>query len=204
MPRQLFDGDGNAVEVPDENEIKAYQEAQAKVSELDAKIKELEADSDPDWRTARKKMKDLSDERDDWKKKAEKAGVEVEPKPLPTEDIGRIAEERAEKVYIERYRDRRLAEFGDKREAVGRFFEKLSNGEKLDENKVDELIMAAARTAGVEVQSNPVNRAMGSSSTSAPNFDPTNNKEKDFADSDSGKGLAAAMGLTQAQVKPKQ
>lgn len=200
MPRELFDAEGVAHQVPDETELKAYQEAQTKVADLEKQMKELEADTNPDWKGAREKMRTLENEVKDWKIKAEKAGVQVEPKPLPMEDLERIADERAEKVYINRHRDRLLESFGDKKEVVTRFYNKLAEGETLNEKKVEELVLAAARTAGISDDSSPTRRAMASSSTSAPNFDSTP-PNANFADTEQGKALGSRLGLTINEAK---
>lgn len=200
MPRELFDAEGVAHQVPDETELKAYQEAQTKVADLEKQMEELKADTNPDWKGAREKMRVLEKEVGEWKAKAEKAGVQTEPKALPMEDLERIADERAEKVFLSRHRDRLIEQFGDKKETVLRFFNKLSEGEKLDEKKVEEFVIAAARTAGITDDSSPMRRAMSSSGTAAPNFDSKPPSES-FADTDGGKALASRMGLTINQDK---
>lgn len=194
MPRELFDSEGKPIEVPDDAELQALRDAANKTKELEGLLEDAKKDASPDWRSARQKMKELETEANEWKTKAEKAGVQVEPRPLAIDEIKRIASEEADQTYINRYRERRLNEFGDRKEAVARLFDKLSGGEKLDEAKVDELMGFAARAAGFEDPGAQARRAMSFGGGSAPNFSDAQ-PNGDFADSAKGKDIAGKLGL---------
>lgn len=194
MPRELFDNAGKPIEVPDDAELQSLREAADKAKELEAQLEEARKDASPDWRSARQKMKELETEANEWKSKAEKAGVQVEPKPLPTDEIRRIASEEADQAYVNRYRERRLGEFGERKEAVSRIFDKLASGEKLNEAKIDEYMGIAARAAGFEDTGSQARRAMSFGGGSAPNFADAQRKS-DFADTEKGKQLSGMLGL---------
>lgn len=194
MPQTVKNSEGADIEVFTKEELEAEKaEASKKAQEAEDKIKELEQELNPNWREARKKMEILEKERDDWKTKAEGAGVKPEPTGVSPDEAKRIAEEAAGATYVNRYKDRVLSGFGDKREIVAKYFEKLTAGEQLDEAKIEQFANDAARAAGVLQQANPLNRAIAAGGGSAPEF---REAPKDgFGDSEAGKSTAAAMGL---------
>ncbi len=197
MPRKLFTEAGDPVEVPEEAEIAAAMEAKGKVDELNQSLEDLKKDMNPNWAESRKTQKRLETELNDWKKKAEAAGVKADPVIVPREDIETLAEKTTNKVILDRHRSRALSQFKDKRELVESYYNKLAAGEELDESKIDDLIGKAASLAGLNQRVNPLNRAIASTSHMAPEFSPP---EDDFSQTEQGKAMAEAMGL---EYKPK-
>lgn len=201
MPRVLYDEEGNPVEgIPDEAELKEFKESKTKIDDLNTKIKELEDDVSPDWRVTRQRIKDLEKEKKDWEKRAKDAGHKEEPVALPKEDIEGIAEKTTNKVLIKQYVSRALASFGDKRDIVEAYYNKLSAGETLTEESADEFIRAAANAANLGNRKPDALRRAMAAGGAPPRFE-MENGEKDYADSEEGKKLADQMGLNQNRIK---
>ena len=202
MPRELYDADGNAVEgIPDDAELKALQqtasekaEADKKVGEFEAKMKEIEGD--PAYKNLgvlREKWKTAEKERDEWKGKAEALGGEQPPKPISQDEVKTAAEAAAEKIYLNKLVERELKQFGDQKDVVKKIFDKLTAGEQLTEEKVEEHLQTAAKAAGLAPTRSSVPTYQGGG---APKFD---NDDKSFADTDEGKARAKAQGWDFAQ-----
>lgn len=193
MPRTIKDASGNDVEVYDKSEV----EAQTKqLTELQERAKQLEQEVNPNWKNARERMSSLEKERDEWKSKAEKAGVQDSRTPDMTE-VERIAEAKAQAALLNSFKNQKLGKFGDKRAAVEAYFNKLAAGEELDEGKIDQYIGDAARAVGIGVPSRDTGAMYGREGMS-PQFPGSPNNplpEDGFGATDRGKGTAAAMGL---------
>lgn len=197
MPRTLFDDKGNPVEVPTDDELRSLQEAQTQLSDARSKLADMEktlGSSDPSIRGMRQRIKDLerltkSAPESDPAADPTQPPQQVQP-PVTAEEIARIAD----RQYVNRYRDRVLAKFGDKAETVRKFFDKFATGEELNEDMVDGYIEAAARAAGVVNIPNPDHMATSFRGHGAPQF-PDPSAKQDFAETDQGKAMASAMGL---------
>lgn len=190
MPRVIKNEAGEDVEVFDKAEIE----------QRESKIKELESDlsvnpSNAAFKQLRKEREQLTKEKEDWMKKAQEAGVKVETPPgISTEEISRIASESAEKTYMSRYKDRVLNQYGDRRETVEKYFEKLSAGENLTEDTIDRLVADAARAVGVNRSPNKDVSSQFGRQGSAPKFVPEV-QDEGFGTTTQGKATASAMGL---------
>lgn len=201
MPREAYDADGNLIQgLPDEAELKTLQEAAAAKAELDAKVAEAQKkledyEKDPAFKNLgilRKKAEEAEKERDEWKTKYETAVPDSQPKYLSSEEAIKIAESVAEKKFLDKTVNNLLNEFGDKKEVVKKFYEKLSQGEELNEEKVKELVQTAANAAGLISQQTPFVTYHGGGT---PKFD----NEKSYADTAEGEAKAAALGMI---IKP--
>jgi hypothetical protein len=193
MPKTIKDESGADVEVYEKTE---YEAASAKVKELEEKTKQLEQETNPNWREARQKMSILEKERDEWKEKASKAGVK-DDRVLDATEIERIAEAKTQQTLLTSYKNQMLSKYGDKREAVEAYFNKLASGEKLDEAKIEQFVGDAARAVGVGVRQRDTGAMFGRGG-SAPEFPGSPNNplpEDGFGASTQGKSTAAAMGL---------
>jgi len=203
MPFEVYDAEGNKVEgVLDPAEVKALQESATKVADLEKELGVIKQEVNPNWQEARRKMKQLEDENANFKKLKEtgktvnEKGEVVEFKENGTSvaDTTKIAEDAAKRVtasaFVENRKKQHLAEFSDdKRKVVEHYFNKLSAGEEMTEEKVDEYMDSARRASGVTV--NPVIRAQSFSSGRGY----SDQKEPEFADSEKGSQFADAMGL---------
>lgn len=198
MPRVLYTEQGDAVEgIPDEEEIKSLTEAKSKVEQLEKQLNDAKQEVNPNWREARQKMDTLQSELEIWKKKASEAGVKEEPKILPKEDYESLAEKKAEQVFLRKYKDRALSQFGEKKAVVESYFNKLSSGEELTEEKVDEYLTAAANAAGLNRK--PSYRAEAGIVTGEPFVE--RREKEDFSETREGLDLAEAMGLSFPKAK---
>lgn len=196
MPRKLFDDQGNEVEVPTEDEIKALNDSATRVADLEKSVKELEEGAHPDWREVRKTKRALEEERDQWKKAAEVAGHKTEPTGVSREDAERIADERAKVALLTNHKESVLRRFGDKREVVEKAFNKLAAGEELSYDKIEEIAGTAARAVGASRDISDTSRSVSSRGTQAPDFGDGKPKDDNFADSEAGKATRDVMGLT--------
>lgn len=195
MPRKLFDEDGSPIEVPTEDEIKAIETAKA---DIEAKMKDLEAESNPNWKAARDKMKELESRNEEYASKLKEAGVKLESASLSREDIERIAQDKAQSMFLERSVESALkGTFGEKYESAKRLFDKLTHGETLDEAKVGKTIKHVAGALGFDDPKDAIHRAVASVG-SAPIFEP---KTESYAETAEGKGLAQAMGISIEEPK---
>jgi len=205
MPRRLFDEEGNAIEgIPDEAELKDLQESKNKLTDAEKRISELSEEVNPNYKALRDARKAAEERAEAAEKKLKESGVASgEEKPMTKEEMEAFVDSRAEQVAMNRYRDRQLSQYGEKRTQVEGIFNRLAVGEKLNEDRVDELMDQAAAAAGIQKtqKRDPLRGAMNFTG-GPPRLEET--KEKDFADSDEGKGLASAMGLSFAKIKPKK
>lgn len=211
MPRDLYDAEGNKVEgVLDDAEMKALQdkaksveESTATITKLQDDLKTIQSEVNPNWQAARIKMKQLEDENAKLKE-LEKTGKTLDEKGQvvdfkgnngpSAEEVARIARESAtqatQSAFVENRKKLHLQEFGeDKRKVVEHYFNKLSAGETLTEEKVDEYMESARRASGLTT--NPINRA--NSFSAGKGF--TNQNEPEFTDTEQGKAWADRMGL---------
>lgn len=196
MPQKLFDAEGKEVEVPTAEELASLTAAATKVSALEASIKDLEEGANPNWKEIRAAKKSLEAERDDWKAKAEAAGHKVEPGGISKTEMERIADERASAALLNEHKNNILSRFGDKREVVESRFNKLSAGEVLTREKIEEIVTESARAVGVVRDISHESRSVSSRGTVAPDFGDGRPKEEGYATSEAGIATRVAMGLT--------
>lgn len=187
MPRVIKGEDGQDIEVFEKTEVEATK------SQYEAKLKEIEQELNPNWREARQKMRDMEKERDEWMEKAKKAGVKEDASSMTKEEIARIASEKAERLYIDKYKERVLSRFGDKKDAVSKYFEKLANGETLTEEMVDKIADDAARAVGIQ-RERDIREVHSAYTGVAPRFE-QELPDQGFGATDRGKATAQAMGL---------
>lgn len=189
MPRKIEGEDGTEIEVFEKTEL---EEAAAKAAKQ--KEEELEGSISPNWREARQKMSTLEKERDEWREKAAKAGFKDESQNVSKEEIAKIASEQAEVKYMERYKERVLSQFGEKKTDVEKYFSKLASGEKLTEDMVDRLAQDAARAVGVRSEPDRSLMSQFGRQGSRPEFAMPEN-DQGFGTTPQGKSTAQAMGL---------
>lgn len=188
MPKKIKDESGTEIEVFESSEVEAIK------AEAERKQKELEQELNPNWREARKKIEDLERSNKEKDDKLAKAGVQSESTGVNKEEVARIASEQAEATYLERYRERVLNQFGDKKETVQKVFDKLAYGEKLSEDAIDRLAADAARTVGISREPDRDLAARNVRGGARPEFEPTS-EDEGFGATAKGKATAAVMGL---------
>lgn len=184
MPKVVKDESGNDIEVFDKAEMEA-----ATVKAAEEKEKALQGDISPNWKSTRQKLAEQEQAIKEKDAKLAELGVKSE-KAMDAADVERIADQR----YLERYKARIFSNFGDKREAVEKYFGKLAAGEKLDEDTIDRLAKDAARAVGVEMRTADVGAMFGRSG-SRPQFESKPNTDDGFGSTEAGKSTADAMGI---------
>lgn len=184
MPRKITDDQGQEIEVYDKAELEAIKQ------EADSKIKELEQEVNPNFREMRQKYEQAIKDKKAADDKLKEFGVKEEGKTLSEEEIARIAD----RQYTERYKERVFDAFGDKKDVVKKYYEKLSQGENIKtEADIERIAQEAARTAGLPSKLDTP-RVQYPNRSSRPEFD-MGGKEEGFGGSEAGKSTAAAMGL---------
>lgn len=182
MPIKVKGDDGQERELYEPAEVESARAEAAKKKE-----DELQGDISPNWRETRKKLKEQEDMIEALKK-----GEKPKSEPITAEDVGKISEAKANEMYLDRYADRVLTQYGDKGETVKAYFNKLKAGEKLDEGRIDQLMQDAARAVGVVTK--PTRPAHQGLHGAAPQF-VEEGKDEGFGASEAGKATAAAMNL---------
>jgi hypothetical protein len=179
-------------------EVEAYTQAEldAAKAESEAKVKALEEEINPNWREARHKMSEQERLLAEKDRKLAELGHKEPVMGLSAEDAAKIAVEKADEVYLGRYRERILSRFGDKKDAIKAYFDKLAAGEKLDEAKIDQYVNDAARAVGVRSEPDRDVMAQYGRGGASPIFPTAPVEGQDgFAATQQGKATAAAMGL---------
>lgn len=164
----LYDIDGNEIEVPSDDEIKelkAKAESASSVSQQVSAIKEILGAKDddnlveavklakesmnPNWPEARRKMDRLTEALKGLDPKIEVNDDGTINKPSEPMDITKITEvatKAAEQKLLSTEIDRQLQRFPEEnREAVKKYFEKLTAGEELSYANIESNIGAAAK-----------------------------------------------------------
>lgn len=208
MPRELTDSEGNKVEVPDEGELKSLNEKAQQAEELATKIKELEEGANPDWRKVRqeqkeleKKLKDAESARDVLKTEAAKQGVKFEEdRKFSADDINKMAEEKANQVFLSRFRALQVSQFGERAKEVDALVGKLSAGEELTEAKLTENIQIAARALGLESNKPNANMHISGSSGYIPSPKELGDQKQKFNETPEGQRLAGALGIDERSL----
>ena len=127
MPRTLFDGDGNEIEVPNEEELtelktkaEGSEEATAKVTELESTITELEKDVNPDWKGLRTKAKNLEKALKDAEVNYDPLTGEVikEAAPLSDEDLDKKIDAGVQKKLVTAHKKTLLSGYDDEQKQV--------------------------------------------------------------------------------------
>lgn len=196
MPRTLFNEDGSSVEVPDAEEIQKLVDEK---SALATKLEELGGEAGPDWKNLRREKKEIEDKLKKFESKAKEKGFSLEDEEketLETEKIKKITQEEIRKRDLDDRMDEVLAEVPeDKRENVKHFFNKLSAGEEMTEEKFDTFVASSLQAVGIgrEVEAPVVRRVTASvGGSGVPKF---STKPKKFGDTEQGKAFAARIGL---------
>lgn len=202
--RKLYAEDSTEVEVPDEAELKALQEKATKVEELEKKLKEAEEfnGAPADLRKRLKELKAESEVAALKLKKFEETGKTLDDKgqvidfkpTLTAEEIEARQISVAHKVMVDVEKQKIFTKIpAEKRELVEKYYNKLTHGEQVNISNLGEYIEAAYNAAGLNIQVDPIKRAIANINGKAPSFE---TKRDDFAESDTGKARAAAMGLS--------
>jgi len=209
MTRELLDSEGNKVEVPDDAELKTLQEKADQTDALQGKIKELEEGVNPDWRKVRQEQKALEVRlaeaeaaRSALKSEAEKQGVRIEEdKKFTADDIGKLAEEKANQVFLSRYRALQVAQFGERAKEVDALVGKLAAGEQLTEESLMSHIQIAARALGLESNNQNNNMNIAGSSGFVPDPKDLGDNRKRFSETEEGQQLAGSLGLDDSTLQ---
>ena len=184
MPRKITDDQGQEIEVYDKAELEAIKQ------EADARVKELEQDINPNWKEARRRIAEQDQLLKEKDTKLSQFGVKEEGKTLSEEEIAKIAD----RQYTERYKERVFDTFGDKKDVVKKYYDKLSQGENIKtEADIERIAQEAARTAGVPSKLDTP-RVQYPNRSSRPEFE-MGGKEEGFGSSEAGKRTAVEMGL---------
>lgn len=193
MERVLFDENGNEVIVPDEQTINDFKaghdkniERRETEKELKNSLKEFESDDKSmNFRTMRKQNDSLK------AKLVEKGEVisddgKIEKKidNLTEEKIAEITKKTTNKMFLENRVSSELSriEDKDKRAIVKKYFEKLSAGEELSNEVIENNLDKAMTLVDISLKSS------NSISTSGlpPRFE-SSDKKKDFTETEEGK-----------------
>ncbi len=209
MPRELYDKDGNAVEVPDDDEVKSLREQAEAKTKLEKELEEAKAAADPDWAKTRSIIKGQEREIARLRKLEEQGktvndkGEVVDFKPsFSAQEIEERANVAGRRAAVGQMVDERKEEYlggldDEKRKVVLHLFDKFSAGEEMTPRKVDEYMGMAMRAMDIRHDS-PASRAAAASGRS---MKPDGRPEESFADTERGKTLAGNIGLTFTQEK---
>jgi hypothetical protein len=192
MPQTLYKEDGSPVEVPTTEEIEAQTEQKLgeTKAEYDNRIAEIEKDVNPNWREARKTMA----EQETKIKALESQGKTINEKgeivdlnrTLTMQDVERISEEKAQAVALSQIKGTLLSKYdAETRPVVEKYFNKLTQGEKLDDSNISTFISDAERAAGL---SSSKNRAPVFSGQS-----PIHSPSESFAETVEGKTMMSQL-----------
>ena len=208
-PRKLYDTDENGklveIEVPTAEELEAQisQKVGETKAEYDNRIKEMEADLNPNIRelrqgfnAAKKKIEALEAQGKTLDDNGNVIDKEIKYNP---EDIDRKINESIAKSTFTTEKQRLLGRFGDKKDLVEHYLNKLLTGE-------DQTVENLYKFAGeAEQLANPGGSdRIPSSVTSRPPVDTFNEygqKADDFADNPAGKDFGSQMGLVYSKIK---
>ena len=191
--RTLYNEDGTEVQVPDEQELQALQEAKSKVEAiptLEAQIEELKQAANPNFKAIREKEERL-------KSALKSKGIELDKDGLPIitpdEEQAKIIDQRVQQATIRSLVNRAAREFGENSEAVIAKFNKLTAGEEVNEDNYDNYLQEAIRAVGIVEEKpvvNPARKAAFTSRGTAPLP-----KEDNFAETNEGSELGKRLGL---------
>ncbi len=200
MPRTIVLEDGTEEEVPTQEELQALQE---KASQADTLAKDIEAlrvesedKSNPDWRLARQKMKNMEAKLAQAGKKLDDEGNIIDTTSSLSSDqileqAKTVATQAATSVALNQFKDELLRSFNEEdRKVVEHYFTKLSAGEELDFNKVRKFVDEASRLAQ-PADSTPQRVSPGSGAPPRISLDKNGNQAKQsYSETDEGRQTA--------------
>ena len=209
------DEEGKLIEVEAVPQADFEKEVQAKVAEKEETWKkekeDLEAGVNPNWKEIRRKEKE-KDAEINRLRELEKKGKTLDDKgevvdykqTVTPQDVQKTAEEVAlsatQKFYLNQQIKQHLKNLPqDKQEAVKKVFDKLSAGEQLDEDKVDDYMEMARNSVGVQRKST---RTASNFAGAGSAFRNEMKDDEDYADKPEGKEFISRMGL--GQYSPKK
>lgn len=203
MPKKVKLEDGSEIEIPTEEELKGLNEKASKSDELSKKVSELEADSqNRNWSALRKqneKMKELL--KSQSKEIDEEGNIKDFAKTFSQEDVQKMVQESTNKALLEQHINMSIRGLDEnKRKVVLANYGKLSTGEDVNLENVDNFIKSAMSASGISTDANNLSAALGSSAPYSRGVAPAGDKDKGFAESEAGKGLANSLGI-ETEVK---
>lgn len=209
--RKLYDDDGNEIEVPSEEELKALQEKAEKADKaeeyeklvssvrtaLDIKeddditeaVKLAKEAANPNWKDARDKIKRLTDyAKANGANVDEKTGEVMKEEKLDPTKIAEEAKAAARQEIYQQQLSQKLSKYPeDKRQVVESYFKKLSAGEELNSEVIEKYVGEAESLTFPKGVSTP------SVDGGTPNLDESN--AEDFSNTQEGKQMAEGMNL---------
>lgn len=157
MPRTIVTEDGNTIEVPTEEELKALQDSAAKAEEFRKKAEDLEAakskyESDPvekNWRELRAKTERLEAQiKEQGKMVAADGTISDAPKSLTPEEIEAKARAAARSELVGQQKKNLLSKFDDeKKKVVEHYLDKLTAGEDVSVDNIEKFVQEASLLA---------------------------------------------------------
>ena len=199
MAKTLYNEEGDAFEVPDDEEIASLREQVEAKAALEAELTELKEQSNPNWQEARKKIKALETINANLQKEGKSVndeGVIVESNAQMTrEQIIKEAEQAAVNALLDQRKAQLFSQYDEnQRPIVESYFNKLSTGEQLNLNNIENFAKQAEILSfpnQKQSQGRTYNNSFGASVPPAPK------KEMD----ESIKEIGKAMGLTEDDMK---
>lgn len=226
MPKTLYDENNNAVEVPTDEELQTQIEEKTKEAveksgadfenqmrekyeipegtTVDDYVKELQDSGDPNWKEARRIMKNQETVIEQLKKEGktldDQGNIIDKPESFSKEDVANQSREVVQDEMYKAEKTKLLSNLSeDEKKVVEVTLDKLISGE---EKSMDNLYKYAEQALNLEYPdkgSNPLNQAIN---TSGQPPRPKSDKQ-DYSESDAGMDAAKKMNLGFAQEKPK-
>jgi hypothetical protein len=213
--RELYDVEGNAIQVPDDteiNDLKSKADVAEKLkglkselglseqADLESYVKELHSDAgNRNWRTMRQTVESLKtalkDKGHDVDVNPDTGELVFKAKQFDEEEIiGKVREETT-KTLVETEKKKALSKYDEKvRPVIEHYFNKLSSGEAVSLDNLNGFIADAEKLAGVNTISDKYPSYKGQP--------PVFKDEKDsFANSDRGKEIAKSIFGDQSYAK---
>jgi len=212
--RKLFDSDGNEVDVPDEEEMKALQEASGKVGILKKSISAIRGKmglkkgqkiieqvdlmteaANPNFTALRKKLSDKTDELTKATELLKENNVEFDGGSknlnINPEEIEKNATEAGKKAATQTILDnevsKHLSKYDEKqRPVVEKYYKKLINDEEVGLDNVSDFIGQAVKASGIEIDTKANTYVDGQ----PPVFEKSG---EDFAETEKGKEMGKRL-----------
>lgn len=192
MAKTYYDEEGNAVEVPEEEEIK-----QKIAAEYEAKIKDLELktkiDDDPvekNWKLAREREKNLKLENEKLQSKLKEYGDDSVNQTMTKEQIDEQINRVTQAKLIEIRKNDALAGYEEEEKPIiEKYLQKVTYGETVTPENIVQFISEAERMAFPKKEINPIRRSITA------NGKPPRLEQIKFSDSERGQQLAQKLGI---------
>jgi hypothetical protein len=205
MPRTLYDADENEIEVLTEEEIAELKaladkakELESSKGELEAKIKEIEQNVNPNWKEARKVIDNLKGALKKQGKDIDDDGNIVEKHEFTPEKIAEIAAKKAQEIIVGQHLKKSLQGYDEeKQKSIRGVFDKLSSGEEVNLDNVDTFFQQAVNTVSPMRPNDPIATAISAGS----NRGSAGGSKTNFADTEQGKSLASDLGMSLEEPK---